>query len=107
MNPRLLRLLCHHVVPEPEPHPVLGTPCWRFTGGRTNRNGYTRVAIAGREPVAHRWLYETLIGPIPADHLLDHLCRNRWCVNVFNHTEPVTHAENTRRGEAVLFGDLT
>jgi hypothetical protein len=48
---------------------------------------------------AHRVAYEALIGPIPDGLQLDHLCRNRACVNPL-HTEPVTQIENIRRGEA-------
>ena len=85
----------------PEPHPVLGTPCWCWVG-RLNRNGYGRVCIDGREPVAHRVAYERLIGPIPPKLILDHLCKFRACVNPW-HTEPVTVRINTLRGGAVLF----
>lgn len=77
------------------------TGCWIWTG-RLNRNGYGRAAIAGREPVAHRAVYEALVGPIPSRRVLDHLCRNRRCVNP-SHLEPVTVATNTHRGTAVLF----
>jgi hypothetical protein len=45
----------------------------------------------------HRFAYELLVGPIPAGLVLDHLCRNRLCVNP-NHLEPVTNSENPRRG---------
>jgi hypothetical protein len=85
----------------PEPHPVLGTPCWLWAG-RINRNGYGRVCIGGKEPVAHRVTYEHLIGPIPPRMILDHQCKTRACVNPW-HTEPVTHRENTIRGNAALF----
>lgn len=85
----------------PDPHPILGTPCWRWTG-RLNRNGYGRVCIRGREPVAHRAAYESLIGPIPPKRILDHQCRFRACVNPW-HMEPVTHKVNTLRGTATLF----
>lgn len=85
----------------PEPHPVLGTPCWLWTA-RKNRNGYGRVCIGGKEPVAHRVVYEHLVGDIPPGHILDHLCRVHPCVNPW-HTEPVTVRVNTLRGDAVLF----
>lgn len=46
---------------------------------------------------AHRHAYELLKNPIPQGKELDHLCRNRECVNP-SHLEPVTHKENQRRG---------
>lgn len=46
---------------------------------------------------AHRFSYEILVGPIPEGMELDHLCKNRRCVNPA-HLEPVTHHENLIRG---------
>jgi hypothetical protein len=43
-------------------------------------------------------MYERHIGPIPEGLQLDHLCRNRACINPA-HLEPVTNLENLRRGE--------
>jgi hypothetical protein len=41
--------------------------------------------------------YEHHVGPIPDGLVIDHLCRVHNCVNP-EHLEPVTPAENTRRG---------
>lgn len=69
--------------------------CWEWTGSRVN--GYGRY----KNDPAHRYVYELLIGPIPAGLQLDHLCRNRACVNP-DHLEPVTQRENMRRADVAL-----
>lgn len=73
--------------------------CWLWIG-TVNHHGYG-VASQGYGKIiqAHREVYRLLVGPIPVDLELDHLCRARHCVNP-DHLEPVTHAENVRRGEA-------
>lgn len=81
---------------------VTETGCWIWVG-RLNRNGYGRICLGGREPMAHRVSYELHVGPIPDGLVLDHLCRVRCCVNPF-HLEPVTVQVNTLRGGAKLFG---
>lgn len=71
--------------------------CWIWRAGRT-KQGYGGFHPAkGQMVLAHRWAYEFLIAPIPPGLCLDHLCRTRRCVNPW-HLEPVTLAENTRRG---------
>lgn len=72
------------------------TPCWVWSGSIAN--GYGRIMREGRAQNAHRWYYEQTRGPLPSHAVLDHLCRNTRCVNPA-HVEPVTNAENTRRGE--------
>lgn len=72
--------------------------CWGWSGVRSP-SGYSRFDEASGPTVqAHRYAYELLVGPIPDGYQLDHLCRNRWCVNPA-HLEPVTQRENLRRGE--------
>ena len=73
------------------------TDCWVWTGTWKGK-GYACFQIARhRSARGHRWAYENLVGPIPDGLQLDHLCRNRMCVNPA-HLEPVTHGENQRRG---------
>ena len=83
--------------PVPPARPDLG-PCWIWTAGR-DHTGYGDFRFQGRKRVAHRVAWILTFGSEPADGLeLDHLCRVRWCVRP-DHLEPVTHAENTRRGD--------
>lgn len=70
--------------------------CWEWIG-RSITNGYGQVKMNGCTRRAHRIVYERVKGPIPQGLTLDHLCRNRRCVNP-DHLEPVTNRENLRRG---------
>lgn len=71
--------------------------CWQWIS-TVNSEGYGQIRISGKQRGAHRVVYEELVGPIPEGLQLDHLCRNRSCVNP-DHLEPVTHRENWRRGD--------
>jgi len=73
------------------------TPCWPWAAGLVD--GYGKFWVNGRHVRAHRFAYETYVGPIPEGMELDHLCRNRACVN-WEHMEVVVHQVNILRGIA-------
>ena len=67
--------------------------CWEWTANKTN--GYGRFRVDAKLVYAHRFAFETLVGPIPAGLDLDHICHNRACVKP-NHLRPCTNRENGR-----------
>lgn len=73
------------------------TGCWAWTGAKVS-TGYGSFRVkTKRHQLAHRFAYEQFRGPIPDGKMIDHLCRNRGCVNPA-HLEPVTNQENCIRG---------
>ena len=73
--------------------------CWIWIAGRGS-GGYGRFYTNGQTVPAHRWAYESLRGTVPNGLILDHLCRNRQCVNP-EHMEPVTNKQNVLRGAGI------
>lgn len=76
--------------------------CWTWAGAH-DIQGYGRFQASGertrpRELRAHRVAYELLVGPIGPGLTIDHLCRNRGCVNPA-HLEPVSIRDNLHRGD--------
>ncbi len=70
--------------------------CWLWTGGRGSE-GYGTFYWQGKTRLAHRLVYQILVGVIPPTMQIDHLCRVRYCVNP-DHMQIVTHRENILRG---------
>lgn len=78
--------------------PVDRTPdgCWEWQRSRL-ANGYGVISLPdGTTGIAHRVIYEHLVGPVDPDLDLDHLCRAKACCNP-RHLEPVTRGENNLR----------
>ncbi|MGQ4513709.1 HNH endonuclease [Streptomyces sp. DW26H14] len=77
--------------------------CWEWKAS-IKPNGYGQFGVAsGRVVYAHRYAYELLVGPISEGADIDHLCRNRACVNP-DHLDPVDRRTNLLRSPITLPG---
>lgn len=79
------------------------TDCWPWLG-HCDSKGYGKISVKGRCRPVHRIAYELAIGPVPPGLVLDHTCRNPACCNPA-HLDPVTNAENVRRGKSLRYVD--
>lgn len=79
-------------------YPEPNSGCWLWSG-YIMPNGYGVVNFNGRRWLAHRLVFTIERGRIPDGLEMDHLCRNRCCVNP-DHLEPVERVVNVRRGSA-------
>lgn len=90
---------------------IVGIPdeCWVWTGTTAGPGRYGHFHVSGGDnpnrvrQYAHRWAYEERFGPIPDGLTIDHLCRNKLCVNPA-HLEPVTLAVNIARTTGIKHG---
>jgi len=74
----------------------LPSGCHEWTGAKTS-SGYGIFSLNGKPVTVHRWLYQQERGVLPQTLHIDHLCRNKLCVNV-EHMEAVPQRVNTLRG---------
>lgn len=63
--------------------------CWTIG----TANGYVRRTLPSGNVAMHRWVYETLVGPVPEGHHLHHKCQRPSCCNP-SHLEPLTPKEH-------------
>lgn len=74
------------------------TLCWEWLGWETN-SGYAQFRIGIKKYLVHRISYEMYKGIIPKYYEVDHLCKNKKCVNP-DHLESVEGKENNRRSNS-------
>lgn len=67
------------------------TGCWNWTGA-INKDGYGQIGLGDEIVGAHRASWRMFVGEVPEGMELDHICRNRVCVN-YDHLRVVTHKE--------------
>lgn len=85
--------------------PPVASGCWLWTGP-SSHDGYGHLNVrqpgnarqpgASKKWRAHRLAWTVFRGPIPEGLTIDHLCKNKLCVNP-EHLEPCTMLENLHR----------
>src|SRR2546428_7162309 len=69
--------------------------CWEWIGC-LDAHGYGAIGFNGKTIKAHRFFYELFVGSLNHDLTIDHLCKNKRCVNP-EHLEQVTLSINISR----------
>lgn len=77
--------------------------CWEWKFGTCRGYGRMNAKKWGHR-LAHRWMYELKMGKMGEGLELDHLCKNKICINP-DHLQPVSHQENIRRGRQRKFSE--
>lgn len=72
--------------------------CWEWQGKIHKNTGYGAKTYAGKNYLAHRWVWLMLCGSIPDGLVINHKCSNRKCVNPA-HLEITDQAGNCRHGK--------
>jgi hypothetical protein len=91
---RILRRMTDKIVLG-ESSVICGGRCWLYRGC-LDRDGYGKLSLGRRGDktmLAHRLIYELMVGPIPAGMTIDHRCRVRNCVNP-RHLQVATWEDN-------------
>lgn len=73
--------------------------CWIWQGRVGGTGKYPQISLGGRQTMVHRIIFEELIRPLIAGETIDHLCRNRLCVNP-KHLEAIPLRDNVKRMHA-------
>lgn len=69
------------------------TGCWNWQGS-IDVKGYGRYDVGNDKPIgAHRFIFKILKDDLIPGLVIDHICRNRRCVNI-DHLRQVTQREN-------------
>ena len=71
--------------------------CWEWRGFINPKTGYGQFWVNGKDMLSHRFSYEMFNGIIPSKLVVDHICKNRKCVNPF-HLDLTTRVDNVQRG---------
>ena len=88
----LTKLTPYHIRMQTE---TLANGCIVWQGAK-DRNGYGQIKLAGKMRMTHKLWYEQNVRPLAEGKELDHLCKNRACLNPA-HLEPVSRSENMAR----------